>query len=172
MNPSWFLPVALSAIAAVVSIAALIFSIYSWRESTLPILIARIVCDNPGNIACALEIKIENVGNRPATHIRLRVRSSDLRHAIDNAGPAPFLKHVEACFARDAAIPVLAHGQSVKCGFGILRANHKRTWIPQSRLPIIITYFDLKHRKYRSKLELKLSPNTSFSGVGWQKSES
>ena len=55
-----------AAAALIVSILSFYFSIKSWRESNRPIVSARVTSANGGEEGTALNLVVENTGNRPA----------------------------------------------------------------------------------------------------------
>jgi len=72
----------ISGAALIVSAFSFYFSIKSWRESNRPLITARVSTHSGGNVGCALDLIVENTGNRPARNIRLIVNLEKLNAAL------------------------------------------------------------------------------------------
>jgi len=69
MEPQAIITLTISGIALLVSILSVSFAVFSWREAHRPIVIARVTTVESGDVATALQLLVENTGNRPARDI-------------------------------------------------------------------------------------------------------
>src|SRR5258706_9490475 len=99
----------LSTLAILISVVSVYFAMYSWRQSYRPIIIARISTHTGGNVATALNIVVENSGNRPAKDIQLYANESDLKNALSINYQNDIPIDVSRCFVNKAVIPILAN---------------------------------------------------------------
>ena len=161
---------ALSIFALTISLIGLAFAIWSWRESNRPIVVGYIETVQAGNIAIALNLVVENVGSRPASNVSLAVSTTDLERARSTRSKDTFDELCERCFDDRAIIPVLKPSERRVNSFGKLTGTVDSTWIPESRLPITITYREYgRNRKFKAHCNLLLSDSTAFAGGIWHK---
>jgi hypothetical protein len=113
--------------ALAISILSFYFSIKSWLETNRPIVVARVTTKAGGNISMVLDIIVQNVGNRPAKNIDLRVPQKELDSFLTAIKGDPLRNDIEACFSDKGNIPVLENGRSVTNSFGVLQVTGS-TW--------------------------------------------
>jgi hypothetical protein len=162
----------LSSVAIIIAVLSLLFSVLSWRESNRPIVTAR-VTTAAGDLAgygtgAALNLLVENTGNRPARNIKLSVIEKTLRAAFDPAISDVDREDIQACFSTKFVIPVLANNQSTSNAFGFLGHDSNNTWKLHSRFPVTISYEDLDGRCFRHTLHLLVADNAGFASSHWK----
>lgn len=163
---------ALSIFALVFSLAGLAFAIWSWRESNRPVVVGFIETVQAGHLGIVINLVIENVGNRPALNVSLTILEADMEKARGTRGRDVLNETSERCFAPRAIIPVLKPGERRINSFGQLTGDDKSTWIPESRLPIMIRYGEYgRRRTFKGRCDLLLSDSTAFAGGHWSKSQ-
>lgn len=160
-----------AAAALIVSVFSFYFSIKSWRESNRPLVTARVTAFDGGELGTALNIVVENTGNRPAKNVRLTVNRKDLEAALVNNPDDPLRKRAEICFSERGVIPVLANGKSVSNDFGWLSGDSKSTWTGDRRFNIEVTYEDLDGRNYKHANPLLIADDKGFAGSFWSDPE-
>ncbi len=153
--------------ALVISTLSLLFAITSWRQANRPLVTARIATAGSGNQATALNLVVENTGNRPARNIRLSVSPSAIQDVLhpDQEGTKP--PEVDNCFSDHALIPVLANGRSVSNAFGQFSLSEGNTWKPWSLLTVTVTYGGLGFFRFSTSIKLRLGGDESFGGWSW-----
>ena len=119
--------------------------------SARPIVTARVTTFDGGELGIALNIVVENTGNRPAKNIKLSVEPKVLETMIVAPVGEPLRKEVESCFSERGIIPVLANGKSLTNGFGWLSDDSESTWKLKSRFDVEISYQDLDGAEYTNK---------------------
>lgn len=154
--------------ALIVSITSLIFSRASWRESNRPIVTVRVTTHSGGNVGTALNLLVENTGNRPAKNVRLLVNPEALKAALVLNEHEQMKRQIENCFSDGGVIPVLANGKSVSNSFGFLnKYSEQKGWIEHSRFDVMVTYEDLGGRKFSHTVPLFLADDKGFAGGFW-----
>jgi len=166
MEPQAVMTLVISVMALLVSILSVSFAVLSWREAHRPIVIARVTTAKSGNVATALRLLVENTGNRPARDIALTCEKAALETVLDSKVRATPPDDVEGVFASDTVVPVLAHGRAITCAFGLF-SQDQSTWVPNSRLPISISYKNLGRRRFKESMTLLLADDHSFTGLQW-----
>ncbi|WP_157883278.1 hypothetical protein [Acinetobacter sp. NCu2D-2] len=137
MNISIFI----SLFSIVVSLLSLAFAMYSWSNANRPLVTARVTSAGK---AGALNLLLENTGNRPAKNIVLKVNKKDVENAqLKKEIPID----ASRCFFSDVLIPVLANNHVLTNAFWHL--GHNNSWIPNAKIPLSIHYEDLDGRKYK-----------------------
>lgn len=162
------LPVIISLIAVLVSLLSYLFARRSWHETYRPIVTARIETHASGNMATLFNIVVYNVGNRPATDIRLIDDQKVLDDALEVDASESMKVEIKACFSDEGTIPLLHPGNSVSNGFGVAGVKEKSLRYG-TKIPITIEYKDLNRRKIKSKQTLIFRDTTHFAGSGWAK---
>jgi len=174
MNTETFsiIPIAISAGAFLVSLFAFIFTRQSWLETNRPIVTAEIATHDGGSEAIAFNLVVHNVGNRPATDIRLKATDEAIRKLLDSNAHDSFKKEVERCFTEEGCIAVLHPGKSVKNGFGLTSSDKEKNVLNYgASAQIEINYKDLNSRNYTSVLRLIVRDSAYFAGSGWSDRE-
>ncbi|MEH6567202.1 MAG: hypothetical protein V7756_17900 [Halopseudomonas sp.] len=161
------IPILVSGISVGIAAVSLAFSILSWRHTNRPIIYARVSTAAGGNAGIALNILIENVGNRPAINIRIIASEANVKAALSGDSPdIEFPIDAKRCFFDGIRIPVLANGKSTSNAFGHL-GQQEGSWQPGAEIPIIIKYGDLGRRKFTSKMNLLLADDAGFAQTFW-----
>lgn len=160
--------IAISAGAFLVSLSAFIFTRRAWLETNRPIITAEIATHNGGSEAIAFNLVVHNVGNRPATDIRLKATAEAIKKLLDANAHDCFKQEVERCFTDEGRIAVLHPGKSVKNGFGLTSTSKEKNVLNYgASAEIEINYKDLNSRCYTSKLNLVVRDSAYFAGSGW-----
>lgn len=168
MEPLSVLPIAISAGAFLVSLAAFQFTRRAWLESNRPIVTAEITTYSAGSDGIAFNIVVFNKGNRPATDIRLSATPQALSALVSPEARDRYRDEIGRCFSDEGRIAVLASGKSVKNGFGLTHNDKARNVLRYgASAPIEIHYKDLNSRRYQSKLLLIVRDSRYFAGSGW-----
>jgi hypothetical protein len=157
----------INAFSILVAIAALVFSMYSWREANRPFVSAHVSSHASGNFAIALDLIIENTGNQPAVDVRLTAQLADVQRVLPEHLNGAMPEDAQRCFFSDVTVPLLANGRTISNAFGCLAENSDATWQQGSQLPITITYKNLKGRRFKEKLTLLLADDTGFAQTSW-----
>ena len=158
----------ISSAALLISGFSFYFSIKSWRESNRPLVTARVTTNSGGNVGSALDIIVENTGNRPAKNIRLSVDPEKLNSALLPTAHEQFRKQIEECFSDRGVIPLLANGRLISNSFGFLsRGSEQEDWVKHARFNISISYEDLDGRKYKHEVPILVADDQGFAGGFW-----
>lgn len=157
----------LSSAALVVSLLSFYFSIKSWRETNRPIVTARVSSFDGGNMGTALNILVENSGNRPAIDVRLSINPDHLKSALREDVDPVWSKSLNRIFSERGSIAVLGNGRSVSNDFGFLSGDSQSTWKGDLRLTVEISYQDLDGRKFRHSIPLLIADDKGFAGGFW-----
>ena len=158
--------ISIPASALIVSLLSFYFAIRSWMETNRPIVVARVTTRGGGNIMTALDLVVQNVGNRPAKNIRLKVSSKKLNSILIAPRGTPLRTAIEACFSEKGLIPILEHNRSVANSFGVI-GGPDSTWVVNSKLNVIIWYQGLGWRWFRNKVPLLITDDRGFAGSFW-----
>ena len=163
------LPIA--GLALFVSLMAYNFNRKSWKETYRPIVTARITSVNSGNRGIALNIIVQNSGNRPAKNIRLLVNRNHLESVL-LASPGNSMRNsIEDCFSPQTIIPILENERSVSNSFGYLSDRDDSTWRVSSILNVEILYESLEGRLFKNNIPLLLAGDEGFAGCFWRSSQ-
>jgi hypothetical protein len=149
--------------ALIISLLSYYFSKKSWEESNRPIVTARVNSFDGGELGTALNILIENTGNRPAKNVKLTAKPEDLALVLVDKTDDPLRKGVEKVFTDRGVIPILANGKSVTNDFGWLSGDSESTWKGDRRFTIQVNYEDLDGRKYEHANPLHLADDKGFA---------
>lgn len=160
-------PTTISLVAVCVSVVSLCFGIWSWRQANRPLVTARVTTVEGGSEATALNIVVENTGNRPAREVILTAKLRDVRRVMTDPNCQPLPSYIQRTLFADIAIPVLSNGASVPNSFGFLSRN-QGGWVPNSSLWVKIKYRDLgPWRRYRNRIRLYLADDQGFAQTFW-----
>lgn len=157
-----------AAAALIVSILSFYFSIKSWRESNRPIVTARVTSANGSEEGTALDLIIENTGNRPAKNVRMRVEPKELESVLAENVDEVWRKNITRCFSERGIIPVLVNGKFVSNSFGLLSGDSKSAWRGDVRFNVKISYEDLDNRKYEHINPILVADDKGFAGGFWK----
>jgi hypothetical protein len=150
-----------------VSLAALVFNQRAWLETNRPIVTAEIIPHDEQSHAITYELVVQNVGNRPATDVRLIATPEAIKTLVQPNASEPFRKEVERCFSDEGRIAVLHPGMSKSNGFGLTSISEaQNALVYGASAPIEIRYKDLRSRSYTSNLALIIK-GSYFAGSGW-----
>ena len=141
---------------------SLFFAVYSWRQANRPLVSARVTSQDGGNVGIALNLIVENTGNRPACGIRLLAKESDVLAALQQTA---IPEDAQRCFFSGIDIPVLANGRSTSNGFWHL--GQPDSWRAGVKIPIKIKYKDLSGRRFSNKVHLFLADDAGFAQTFW-----
>jgi hypothetical protein len=167
----WSMVAAIAAVVAIsVSGASVLIARKSLQEGHRPLVTARIVFRESGNMGIALGLMITNTGNRPAKDVRLIPNWIQLREILTEAPGRPTVEEVTQCFRE--TIPILENGESffARNAFGFLTNQEDRTTWKGYGLTfnIRILYRDFEgKREFEHSQDLKLSENLVFAGSSW-----
>lgn len=162
---------------SVVSLFLAILSLYisrkSWLQANRPIVTARITSDGGGNLGIALNILVENTGNRPAKNVKLEIDRDTLENLYVENLDKDKRRSIERVFSERGVIPILGNGKSVTNSFGFLGGgkNQPSTWKNDARAEILISYEDLDGRKFRHQNPIYIADDAGFAGGFWEKSK-
>ena len=165
--------------ALAISLISIGFAVFSWRESHRPIVTARLqVRGDAGNAGAALELIVENTGNRPAVNVRLTADPEDLEKAFLAPRGDVLRKDIEYCLSGEPFIPCLEPGKTATNAFGAFQnkdlTGQDSTWIYKSSFDVEITYCGMKEKKCRPRTYANVIPiwlvdNTGFALGYWGK---
>ena len=155
--------------ALVIAVLSFYFSIKSWRETNRPIVTARVSSfERGGEEGTALNIIVENTGNRPARNIRLSVKAEDLEAALAEKADDVWTRSIKRCFSDRGKIPILANGKSISNDFGWLSGDSTSAWRGDVRFSVELTYEDLDGRKFKHTNPLLVAGDEGFAGSSWE----
>ncbi|ESZ07190.1 hypothetical protein X736_11120 [Mesorhizobium sp. L2C089B000] len=170
VNPD-LLNLAVAAVALIVSVVALGFSIFFWYRQFRPILTAMVETHHGGNEGIAYDLVILNSGSIPAKNIRLLVSDQAALRAALGAGADDENKgRWLACFEPSSVIRLLQNGARTSCSFGLTHRDPRQSfWIAQAEFPIQIEYEGWFGEKYQRDLPnvLQIADSDSFTGGMW-----
>lgn len=156
---------------SVISLAALLYTRSTFRESFKPIVIARVVPYAEGNLGTAYDLFIENYGVRPAFEVRLSCDLSVLKKLLKHSEGDVLVKDIYKCFSDNWRISILQPQGVQKNSFGTLSNSTESSWIGNVRFPIKIAYKDLFGKKYVVNHDLFIGAK-AFAGGLWVDTES
>lgn len=153
--------------ALAISVCSFYFSIKSWRESHRPIICVRVTTNKSGNVGAALDLRVENTGNRPAKNIQLKADKKGFEAALTNAKERGEVRRaIDDCF--DVTISVLEDGKAITNGFGFLTDVERNSdWKVGSKFNIWVTYQDIDGRRFKHQFSLILTIDQGFAGGFW-----
>jgi hypothetical protein len=164
--------------AFVLSFATFFVVKWNWRQGNRPIVAAAFRTHATGNEAILYDLVVFNVGNRPATDIRIAADLVEVAACLADLNMAdesdPMWKNVLRCFSPQGHIPLLTHGREATNSFGYTgSAGGKGSfWRYGSGFAIQITYFDLDGKSYTSIQKLVVKNSEAFASGKWSKSPS
>lgn len=111
-NGTDLLPIVTSTCSVLISLAATVFAMRSWHRTNRPVISARITTAEGGNNGIALNIVVENTGNRPAKAIKLIAERTAVLRAMKEPSSQEVPVDARHCFFEHKIIPVLANGKA------------------------------------------------------------
>lgn len=159
-----FVAILISITSVLVATGSFFFAVFSWAETNRPLVTARITTHSGGNMAIALDVLLENTGNRPAFDIRLSAKNEDVKRAmLDSQAPLP--TDIERAFFSGVCVPVLANGRLITNSFGSV--GQGAVWRAGATLPANVSYRGLGGRRYVESCTLLLADDAGFAQVYW-----
>lgn len=161
----------ISATALLISISSFIFAIKSWHQSNRPIVVAHIEEHSMGINSATFNLVLSNTGNRPAVKIKLNASKDDIEKIFEEKIDDVTKEGIFNCFKEESEVALLKNNTSIVTSFGSFEGNYQnRKGIKyDSWLPIEITYKDLRAKKYKEKVPLKVRGLKGFGGGIWSK---
>jgi hypothetical protein len=158
----------LSGVAIAVSVVSVYLNRRQWRVVNRPFVIARLINPKAGNRGTCYELRVENIGTRPAVAIRLKTDHTALREALDASSTFP-PDDIEACFRDSTVIGPLTAGEVIASAFGYNGSEPgERIWKMGSVLPIEIHYRDLQGGKFMTRGSITIATKNGFTGYAWK----
>lgn len=104
-NPLAFIGISVAAASLLVAISSLTLTWRLWRKTNRPILTAWIASAADGNAGIALNLVLENSGNRPAKDIKLVAIKKHVLAALDQPNGAEMPSDARHCFFSQPSQP-------------------------------------------------------------------
>ncbi|WP_122356181.1 hypothetical protein [Pseudomonas coronafaciens] len=165
-NPLAFVGIIVAAASLLVAISSLTLNWLLWRKTNRPILTAWIASAAGGNESIALNIVLENSGNRPAKDMRLVAAEKHVLAALNYPDETEIPEDARHCFFSGKQIPVLANGKRMTNAFGYL-GGKPGAWKSGAVIPLVIEYRGLENERYRAKMSLILVDDKGFAQSSW-----
>lgn len=159
-----YLTLTISVISTLISLASVTFAVRSWHRTNRPIISARITTAQGGSLNTALNIVVENTGNRPAKAIKLIATRAAVLRAMRQPNQAVPLD-AEHCFFEHKIIPVLANGKAASNAFDAI--GQDGAWEPSAKIPLEIEYFSFEGKRYIERIDLWLVDDAGFAQTFW-----
>lgn len=160
-----------SVFSFLIAVLALYVSRKSWLQANRPIVTARVTSFEPGGEkGTALNIIVENTGNRPAKNIRLSIPLDLLESlfAENEIANQTWKRTITKIFSDRGVISILGNGKSISNSFGFLSGgNDGSTWKDEARVEIEVSYEDLDGRKFNHKNPLFIAGDEGFASTSW-----
>jgi len=157
----------MSGVALAVSVVSVYLNRRQWRVINRPFVVARLINPKAGNRGTCYELRVENIGTRPAVGIRLKTDETALREALDASSTFP-PDDIEACFQDSTVIGLLTAGEAIASAFGYNGSEPgERIWKMGSVLPIEIHYRDLQGGKFTTRGSITIATRNGFTGFTW-----
>ena len=152
--------------ATTVSVCSLIFAWRSWQLTYRPIVTAFIEENGEGG---TFDLKISNSGNRPALNVELYATKMALESLVESSATVQHRKAVEYCFSRESSIPVLRNGETLSTALGAF--DREQPWLNYgAKASVTLRYRDLRRKRYKHKIPLKVFVREGFGGSVWRRS--
>lgn len=165
-NPLAFIGITVAAASLLVAIGSLTLTWQLWRKTNRPILTAWIASAGGGNEGIALNIVLENSGNRPAKDIRLVADEQRVLAALHQPLETNIPRDASQCFFSSKQISVLANGKRITNAFGYL-GGESGAWRSGAVIPLAIEYKGLDNESYQAKMNLILVDDNGFAQSSW-----
>ncbi|MCD5988481.1 hypothetical protein KDX30_11265 [Pseudomonas sp. CDFA 553] len=165
-NPLAFIGIIVAAVSLLVAIGSLILTWRLWSKTNRPILTAWIASAAPGYEGTALNIVLENSGNRPAKDIRLVATEKYVLAALNHLDETEIPGDARHCFFSSKQISVMANGKRMTNAFGYL-GDKSGAWKSGAVIPLAIEYKGLQNERYRAKMSLILVDDNGFAQSSW-----
>ena len=171
----WDDPKAVIALAAfVIASLSLYLTMYNWRRSNRPVVVAFVAEHAFGSHAATFNLVVANVGNRPALRVRLNIDKNKAKGIFHSEATEDRIDSVLNIFRPESEIPLLRNGEELTTSFGAMNeTNQGEGWLRYgAQIAIAITYDDLDGRAYSERLTLKVYSRHGFGGSIWEVSKS
>ena len=165
-NPLALIGIIVAAISLLVAISSLTLTWRLWRKTNRPILTAWIASAAGGDEGVALNVVVENSGNRPAKDIRLVATEKRVLAALDRPDETTMPGDARRCFFASKQISVLANGKRLTNAFGYL-ADRAGAWRNGAVIPLTLVYKGLENERYRAEMNLILVDDGGFAQSSW-----
>jgi len=163
-----YLPIVISTCSVLISLAATVFAVKSWHRTNRPVISARITTAQGGSNGTALNIVVENTGNRPAKAIKLIAERTTVLQAMKETSNQKVPLDAERCFFEHKIIPVLANGKAASNAFGAI--GNGGDWEEGAKIPLHIEYLSFEGKRYSEKMDLLLVDDAGFAQTFWDES--
>lgn len=160
-----YLPIVTSICSLLISLAATVFAVKSWHRTNRPVISARITTAQGGNDGIALNIVVENTGNRPAKAIKLIAEKTAVLQAMQEPSSQEIPLDAQHCFFNNKVIPVLANGKAASNAFGAI--GNSGDWEAGAKIPLRIEYLSFEDKRYSEKMDLWLVDDAGFAQTFW-----
>ena len=154
-------------VALLVSLIALVSSVYFWRRQFRPIVTAAVRTAHAGDDGIAYKLELLNSGTIPAKNVILTVDETTLPGAFGADATLENKARWLACFAPHLLIKVLHNGARVTCSFGTTKANGQGFWKVRAQIQLTIQYEGWFGKKDRQLQIVEVVDSASFTGYMW-----
>ncbi|CAD7387725.1 hypothetical protein VB145_14010 [Xanthomonas arboricola] len=158
---------AIAIAALVVSLVALVTSVYFWRRQFRPIVTAAVRTASAGSNCIAYKLEVLNSGTIPARNIVLHVDKAALSEVFGADATPENQTRWLACFTREKRITVLHNGSRVSCSFGTTQSNDRGFWKTRAQISMTIQYEGWFGEKYVQAQTVEVVDSASFTGYMW-----
>ncbi len=163
----------LNFISPAISATSLYLTRRFWLSANRPIVSASIVSIDKPLETILYNLAVYNTGNRPATSIKIHASKENIDKIIDlndSENSKALIEDIYKCFDSETVIPLLINGKEAFNSFGLTSPGSGDNVLKyNANLPIVITYSDLEHRKYKSQQVLVVRSSQGFAGGRWTK---
>ncbi|HCR1218442.1 TPA: hypothetical protein ONA18_004148 [Pseudomonas aeruginosa] len=153
-------------ISATIAFTSMCVTVWLWQRTNRPILSARVTAVAGGNEGIALNILVENTGNRPAKEISIKADEHRVLNALVDSSNGDAPTDARRCLLEERMIPVIANGRTVSNAFGHL-GNNPGAWQSGAVIPVVIRYRSLEGQRYTGKMNLLLADDAGFAQTFW-----
>jgi hypothetical protein len=155
------------AIAATgISFFSLLYAWRSWQLTYRPIVTAFIQENGEGR---AFDLKVSNSGNRPALDVELYASREAIDSLVEVSASPQHRNAVQECFSPDSSIAVIRNGETLSTALGSY--DEGQPWLNYgAQADITIEYYDLRGKRYRHRMPLKVFVREGFGGSVWRRS--
>lgn len=157
--------ITISILSVIISIIAILFTHKQWKRSFRPIVTAMVIPHKNGNNVTAYNLIVSNSGLIPATNIRITL-PHNLDDYIEDSAEDSVYEKIKNGFEK-SSYPIIKNSESVTCSFATTGIGSNAFWKPESRFTISIKYSDIFENTYKTRQDLFISANNSFTGNSW-----
>lgn len=153
-------------ISATIAFISMCVTVWLWYRTNRPILSVRVTAVVGSNEGIALNILVENTGNRPAKEISIKADEHRIMSALVDPSNGGVPMDARRCLLEKRMIPVIANGRTVSNAFGHV-GNNPGAWQSGAVIPVVIRYRSLEGRRYTGKMNLLLADDAGFAQTFW-----